>query len=123
MIAARYSAAFAALGDLAELPVVEEGVRSAWHLYPLRLAGAARGRRDQLIEDLDRFGIGSSVHYKPLHLNSYIKERLGFHGGEYPVCEDSSARVLSLPLHPGMSEGDVDRVISAVSSLVGSYAR
>ena len=62
---------------------------------------AARGRRDQLIEDLDRPSIGSSVHYKPLHLISYVKERLGFHGGEYPVCEDSSARVLSLPLVPG----------------------
>lgn len=123
MIATRYSAAFGALGDLAELPVVEEGVRSAWHLYPLRLAGAARGRRDQLIEDLDRLGIGSSVHFRPLHLNSYIKERLGFQGGEYPVCEDSSARVLSLPLYAGMSDTDVDRVIDAVTGLVSSYAR
>ena len=47
-IASRYSAAFAALGDLVELPPVEEGVRSAWHLYPLRLAGDARDMRDQL---------------------------------------------------------------------------
>ena len=122
-IATRYSAAFAALGDLVELPVVEEGVRSAWHLYPLRLAGAARGRRDQLIEDLDRLGIGTSVHFQPIHLTSYAKERLGFRAGDYPVCEDASSRVLSLPLYAAMSDPDVVRVITAVTTLVGSYAR
>jgi len=121
-IATRYSAAFAGLGDLVELPVVEEGVRPAWHLYPLRLAGPVRWRRDQLIEDLGRLGIGASVHFKPLHLNTYLRERLGFHPASYPVCEDTSSRVLSLPLYPGMSESDVDRVIDAVTTLVGGYA-
>ena len=121
-IAEKYSAAFAGLGELVELPVVEKGVRSAWHLYPLRLAGAVRGRRDQLIEDLDRLGIGASVHFKPLHLNTYLRERRGFGPGAYPVCEDASSRVLSLPLYPGMSESDVGRVIDAMTTLVGGYA-
>jgi UDP-sulfoquinovose synthase len=121
-IAARYSAAFAAFGDLVELPVVEDGVRPAWHLYPLRLAGAARGRRNQLIEDLHDLGIGASVHFQPLHLSSYVKERMGFRGGEYPVCEDACARVLSLPLYAAMSDADIERVIGAVTSLVSGYA-
>jgi UDP-sulfoquinovose synthase len=121
-VAARYSAAFATLGDLVELPVVEEGVRPAWHLYPLRLAGGARHSRDQLFKDLEELGIGSSVHFTPIHLTSYIGERMGFQGGEFPVAEDTYSRVLSLPLYAGLSDEDVKRVINAVTSLVPGYA-
>lgn len=121
-IANRYTAAFTALGDLVELPVVEEGVRPAWHLYPLRLAGAARHSRDELYKDLERLGIGSSVHFAPIHLTSYIGERRGFRGGEYPVAEDTYSRVLSLPLYAALSDKDVQRVIGAVISLVPGYA-
>ena len=88
-IAAVYSDAFAQLGDLVELPVVEEGVRSAWHLYPLRTAGAGRTARDQLIRDLEELGIGTSVHFGPIHLSSYARQRMGFRGGEFPISEDA----------------------------------
>lgn len=120
-IATRYSSAFAGLGDLVELPVVQDGIRPAWHLYPLRLAGAARAHRNQLIEDLHNLGIGTSVHFLPIHLSSYIQERMGFSGGEYPVSEDTFARVLSLPLYAAMSDTDVDRVIGAVTTSINSY--
>ena len=103
-IASRYSADFAALGDLVELPTVEEGMRSAWHLYPLRLAGAARTGRDQLVEDLRLLGIGTSVHFIPLHLSPHFRKRFGFRGGEFPVAENAFSRELSLPLYSAMSE-------------------
>lgn len=122
-IASRYCAAFAALGDLVELPPVTEGVRSAWHLYPLRLAGEARDMRDQLAAGLHGLGIGTSVHFAPVHLSAHFRERLGFRGGEFPASEDVSSRVLSLPLYPAMSEPDVERVIDAVLSLVSRHAR
>ena len=122
-IANRYSASFAALGDLVELPTVEEGVRSAWHLYPLRLAAGARDERDQVVVELDQLGIGTSVHFIPLHLSPHFRDRLGFRGGEFPVTEDAFSRVLSLPLYPAMSEADVERVVDAVMSVVSSYAR
>ena len=121
-IASRYCAAFAALGDLVELPLVKEGVRSAWHLYPLRLAGEARDMRDQLAVGLHCLGIGTSVHFAPLHLTAHFRERLGFRGGEFPASEDVSSRVLSLPLYPAMSEPDVERVIDAVLSLISRHA-
>ena len=63
-IATHYSTAFASLGDLVELPTVEEGVRSAWHLYPLRLAGDARSGRDQLAEAP---AAARHRHERPLH--------------------------------------------------------
>lgn len=122
-IADRYSASFATLGDLVELPTVEEGMRSAWHLYPLRLAAGARDERDRVVAELHQLGIGTSVHFIPLHLLPHFRERLGFRGGEFPVAEDSYSRVLSLPLYPAMSEADVDRVVNAVMTVVSSYAR
>ena len=122
-IATHYSTAFASLGDLVELPTVEEGVRSAWHLYPLRLAGDARSGRDQLAELLQRQGIGTSVHFMPLHLSAHLRERLGFRGGEFPVSEDAYSRVLSLPLYSAMTDADVDRVARAVTALISDYVR
>jgi dTDP-4-amino-4,6-dideoxygalactose transaminase len=122
-ISGRYSAAFTALGDLAELPTVKEGMRSAWHLYPLRMAGDARTMRDQITADLNRLGIGTSVHFIPLHLTAHFRKRLGFRGGEFPASEDAFSRVLSLPLYPTMSEPDVERVIGAALSLISRHAR
>ena len=122
-IACRYSTAFAELGNLVELPTVEEGVRSAWHLYPLRLASGARLCRNELIDDLNELGIGTSVHFIPVHLSPYFREHRGFRGGEFPICEDAYSRLLSLPLYSAMSDRDVERVVSAVTELVSSYAR
>ena len=61
------------------------------------------------------------MHFLPIHLSSYIQERMGFSGGEYPVSEDTFARVLSLPLYAAMSDTDVDRVIGAVTTSINSY--
>jgi dTDP-4-amino-4,6-dideoxygalactose transaminase len=121
-IADRYSAAFAALGDPVELPAVSDGMRSAWHLYPLRPAGSARDRRDQVAADLGGLGIGTSVPSIPLHLSRHFRERFGFRGGEFPACEDASARVLSLPLYPAMSDHEVERVVDATLNVVSRYA-
>lgn len=120
-IAARYTTAFSALGDLVELPTVKEGMRPSWHLYPLRLAGEARNMRDQLADDLNRLGIGTSVHFIPLHLTTHFRQRFGFRGGEFPASEDAYSRILSLPIYPDMSEDDVERVIDATSMLVSGY--
>ncbi len=123
-IAARYGDALGtALGDLVDLPAEQDGARSAWHLYPFRLAGQVRDSRDRLIADLDGRGIGTSVHFVPLHLTSHFRQRYGFTGGEYPIAEDVGTRVLSLPLYPAMSDRDVDRVITAVTDLITGYAR
>ena len=120
-IADRYTAAFTALGDLVELPTVKERIRSAWHLYPLRLAGQVRHMRNQLAEDLNYLGIGTSVHFIPLHLLAHFRQSSGFRGGEFPASEDAFSRILSLPLYPAMSESDAERVINATASLISRY--
>ena len=122
-IADRYCAAFAALGDLVELPPSRKAcaphgtcTRCAWPGKPGTCATSSP-------LDLNRLGIGTSVHFIPLHLSAHFRERLGFRGGEFPASEDASSRVLSLPLYPAMSGPDVERVIDAVLSLISRHAR
>ena len=104
---------------LAALPVLlppgaPAGEQHAWHLYPLRLADAAPLGRDALIEQLYAAGIGCSVHYIPLHLQPYWRDRYALQARDFPHSQLAYERMLSLPIYPRMSDGDVDRVVSAV---------
>jgi len=93
------------------LPRVAPGVEPGWHLYVVRAPD--RASRDRILGRLRGAGIGAGVHYPPLHLHPAI-QRLGFAPGDFPVAEDFAARALSLPIFPGMSDADVERVADAV---------
>jgi len=93
------------------LPRAAPGVEPGWHLYVVRAPD--RARRDRILGRLHRAAIGAQVHYPPLHLHPAIR-RLGFAPGDFPVAEDFAARALSLPIFPGMSDADVERVADAV---------
>jgi dTDP-4-amino-4,6-dideoxygalactose transaminase len=86
----------------------------AWHLYPLRLTDAAPIDRDRLIEQLFVAGIGCSVHYIPLHLQPYWRDRYGLRPEQFPHSQHAFERMLSLPLYTRMTQADVDRVVDAV---------
>jgi dTDP-4-amino-4,6-dideoxygalactose transaminase len=112
-LVARYDAA------LAELPVLRPahapaGERHAWHLYVLRLAEHAPLDRDRLIEQLFAAGIGCSVHYIPLHLQPYWRDRYGLQAAQFPHSQRAFERMLSLPLHTRMTDADVDRVAAVL---------
>lgn len=117
-IAARYGAAFA------DLPVIRPpqplpGDTHAWHLYALRLAEGAKLTRDELIEGLYAAGIGCSVHYIPLHLQPYWRDRYQLQPQQFPHSQRAYERMLSLPLYTRMGPAAVQRVIDAVRSLLG----
>ena len=85
----------------------------AWHIFPLLLEGqTVRDRRDSLIDFLGSREIGTSVHYKPLHLHSAYLEKE--EGNSYPVSDRYFDTGLSLPIHPGMSTEDTHRVMDLV---------
>lgn len=113
-IAARYLEGFVDLEALT-LPHVRAGVEPTWHLFVVRVADA--GRRRTFFERLRAGGLGVQVHYIPVHHHPYYR-RLGFEPGICPIAEDFSARAVSLPLFPRMTDGDVDRVIDAVRAAV-----
>ena len=104
---------------LAGLPVItpphaRAGDQHAWHLYVLRLADAARVPRDAFIERLFAAGIGCSVHYIPLHLHPYWRDRYDLSAAQFPHSQHAYERMVSLPLYTRMSDADVQRVADAV---------
>ena len=112
-IAARYDEAFAAL-PLLTPPRPAAGELHAWHLYALRLGDGAGIARDRFIEALFEQGIGCSVHYIPLHLHPYWRERYGLQPAQFPHSQQAYERLVSLPIYTRMSDADVERVIAAV---------
>jgi dTDP-4-amino-4,6-dideoxygalactose transaminase len=122
--AARYSAAFAPYAELIQAPVTRPEVRHAWHLYPLRVRPERLTiGRDEVIERLRERGIGTSVHFIPVHQHPYYREEFGFRTGDYPVTEAAAARLISLPLYPDLTEEEADRVARTVIDVVTRHAR
>ncbi len=90
----------------------------AWHLFPICVHETARASRDELIQILTEQGIGTSVHYRPLHQMSYWKQRYSVSDGEFDVADRYFAGAVSLPIFPGMTELQVDRVVSVLRSVL-----
>ncbi|MCC7424325.1 MAG: DegT/DnrJ/EryC1/StrS aminotransferase family protein [Planctomycetaceae bacterium] len=113
-IAAAYTKAFSAC-DLLETPVVRPHVGHAWHLYVLRLKSERLSiARNRFIDEMTARNIGTSVHFIPIHLHPYYRETYGYSPEDFPVALDAYHRMLSLPLHPGLTDADVADVIEAV---------
>ncbi len=117
-IARAYHAAFADL-PLITPPDAPAGDLHAWHLYPLRTGDAAPLGRDTLIERLFAAGIGCSVHYIPLHLQPYWRDRYALRAASFPHSQRAYEHMLSLPIYTRMSDADVERVAGAVRRALG----
>lgn len=123
-IAELYLRRFSKIDELEMPPIGGKNVEHAWHLFILRLRSEMLTvGRNELIQQLKQGGIGTSVHFIPLHLHPYYRDRFGYQPGDLPHAEDAYARCLSLPIYPDMSDSDVERVVSAVESFVGQNRR
>lgn len=89
----------------------------AWHLYVVRLPDSTD--RDVLIAELAELGVATSVHFIPLHLHPYWRDRRPNDGDDLPHATREFQRVLSLPIFSSMTDGDVNRVIEAVIAVLG----
>lgn len=116
-MAARYDEAFR------DLPVIlpprneAQGFHS-WHLYMIRLTGEAKLPRDRFIELMAEHGIGCSVHFIPLHIQPYWRDRYNLQPDAFPAALAAFENAVSLPLYTKMSMEDHERVISAVKELL-----
>ena len=118
-----YTDAFSGM-DALETPVERPWVEHAWHLYVLRLrTDALRIGRDLFIDELTDANIGSSVHFIPVHLHSYYRDKYEYVPGSFPVANAAFERMVSLPLNPRMSDRDVTDVIDAVLTIAGRHSR
>ena len=119
----RYSAALVELPEI-EIPVERDRCQSAWHIFAIRLRlERLQIDRAQFIEELTRRRIGTSVHFIPVHLHPYYRDKYGFRPEDFPVAWESYRRLVSLPLHPGLTERDVEDVIEVVTDVVARFRR
>lgn len=119
-IVAAYNTAFSDLDWLAT-PGLRDSADTAttsWHLYAVQIDFTALGKtRTQVMHELRAAGVGTQVHYIPVHLQPWYRSNFGYAPGKCPVAERNYARTLSLPLFPAMTSADVARVIDAVKAL------
>ena len=113
MLAVAYDEALAGLPIITP-PKAPAGDLHSWHLYVVRLADGAGIERDRFIEKLFEAGIGCSVHYIPLHLHPYWRDRYGLKPEQFPHSQHAYERMVSLPLYTRMTTADVQRVGAAV---------
>src|SRR5262249_13567223 len=123
-LAARYDRGLAHLDAVERPPHAPPNGTHAWHLYMIRLrAGMLRIDRDRFIDELRGRHVGTSVHFTPLPLHPSYQQAGGYRPGQSPGAEAAWSRVVSLPLSPAMSEGDVDDVVAAVADVVHRHRR
>jgi perosamine synthetase len=122
-IAAHYAYAFQDFNSVAP-PTVRSDCSPAWHLYPIRLRlEKLNVDRSQVFRALRAENIGVNVHYIPVHLHPYYRNRFGSRNGEYPVAEGAYESLISLPMFHAMTDQDVDQVVEAVGKILKHYAR
>ena len=119
----QYNEAFGAMAEL-QLPVERANVESAWHIYALRLnLEALKIDRAGFIAALKERNIGASVHFIPIHLHPYYRDKYGFRPDDFPVAWREYQRMVSIPLSPKLGDGDVADVIEAISDVVAENRR
>jgi dTDP-4-amino-4,6-dideoxygalactose transaminase len=122
-IARRYTQAFSQWPEL-ETPPDPSHVEHAWHLYLLRLhLDRLTIVRDAFIQALVKANIGTSVHFIPLHLHPFYSLTYQLSPADFPMALQAYLRTLSLPIYPGMTDGDVEDVIAAVEEIVAAHKK
>jgi perosamine synthetase len=121
-VAGRYGRAIeaAGIGELVELPAAPGPDEvHAWHLYPLRLnLDRVRLTRAETIDRLAEAGIGTSVHFIPLHLHPYYRRTYGYAPADLPVAAREYEREISMPIYPDLTDGDVDYVVERLAAIL-----
>ena len=115
-IAQTYDSAFTEDADLI-VPYQHPDGQSSYHLYVLQVKGSANLRKT-VFEALRAEGIGTQVHYIPVHLQPYYRRSFSYMPGDFPNAEQYYDRCFSLPIYPHMSKADVDRVINTVRQII-----
>lgn len=119
-----YDAALASIPEIG-IPVSHQADRNhVYHLYAIRLDTAKLAiDRSQFMDQLRAENVGTSVHFIPVHLHPFYQENLGYRRGDFPNAEALFDRIVSLPLYPRMTEGDIQYVVDAVRQVIRANRR
>ncbi len=102
-------------------PAVRSEVELSWFVYVVRLSeDHSREDRDRVIAGLRDRGIGCRNYFPPIHLQPVYRETLGHDLGDFPVAEAAAARTIALPFHAGLSEAEVEEVVTTLQQTLGA---
>ena len=103
------------------LPIEDPNRLHSWHLFVVRLRlDRIAADRAGVIDALKAAGIGTSVHWIPLHMHPYYRKTYGYEAGDYPVAAQLSQEIVSLPIYPGMTEEQISAVVDALQRIIAS---
>jgi dTDP-4-amino-4,6-dideoxygalactose transaminase len=120
-VAEHYLASLAAVSQI-ELPPPGDDRLHAWHLFPIRLRlEELTIDRNAFLGKLRAYGVGCSVHWRPLHLHPLYAERFGWEASDLPVATGLWKRIISLPIFSSMTVAEIKHVIDAVKTLCADY--
>lgn len=115
--AAWYTELLADIPEVATPPLLPN-VQHAWHLYVIQVQPERLSiTRNQFIEKLNAAGVGTSVHYTPLHLHPYYRDVWGYRPEDLPVARDAYQKIISLPLYPRLTRSDLEKVVDVIASI------
>ena len=113
-VATWYKQALGSCDDIV-LPAVSPNVGMSWFVYVIQLAATfTRDDRDRVLERLRATGIGCRDYFQPIHLQSFIQERLGTRPGDFPATESAGDRSIALPFFPEMTHGQIEQVAESL---------
>lgn len=115
-IVEKYNKAFSKIKEII-IPIEKEYARSSWHIYPVQLK---TGDRRKVFDALQKQGIGCQVHYMPLHLHPFYRNKFGYKRGDFPEAEKYYERAITLPLFPKMTEKDIGKVIKIFKKVISN---
>ena len=120
-IVKKYNDAFEKTEEI-QLLKPESNIKHAHHLYVIVIKTEnLKVSRDEVLNEIQKRGIGVAVHFRSLHLQPFFKQHFNYKKGMFPQAEYLSDRVISLPLYPKMTDEDVSRVIETVLGVLHSF--
>jgi len=121
--ASRFHECLSGVDEIA-LPVEPADRVHSWHLYAIRLRTETIGiGRAEFIEELKRAGIGTSVHWRPLHMHPYYVQTYGYKPEDFPKAALRYEGLISLPFYPDMTDSEIDYVAATIRDIISANKR
>ena len=103
-------------------PRIIKNDQHSWHLYIIKLKAVLWSiSRDNLIKKMNNKGIGTSMHYIPIHMHSYYQKKYGYSNDDYPRAKILSESVISLPIYPALRDSEIDYIIESINKIWELY--